>query len=109
MNELDGKWRVTCHGWAAMFNVLNDHKIIADGQGHNRAGKFEGAYFRVSPTYRLPGAAHGYDCALIYDDPRNHEFFRSVVDVMTKVSDTKWKGQLYHNGEYKFSFTLERV
>ena len=99
--QLDGEWKVTCHGWAAMFNALGDHKIIKDGRGHNKALGVVGAYFRVS-SYRLPGVAGKYDLALVYDDNR-------TVDLMTHLSDDEWSGQLYRDGKYKFSFTLERA
>ena len=102
--NLDGEWLVTCLGWAAIFNPLNDHKVIQDGEGFNRAVGIEGAYF-----YVIQLGQGGYK--LDYNHPKNHEFFRDIIDIVTIQPDdtAKAKGKLYKGGKFKFDFTLTRI
>ena len=100
--NLDGEWAVTCHGWAKMLNVLGDHKVIQGGQGFNRAVGIEGAYFYTAP-------ATGNRYILDYNHPRNHEFFKDVVDIVELLPDGTARGVLYKAERRRFEFTLTRV
>jgi len=100
--NLDGEWAVTCHGWAAVFNPLGDHKVIQDGEGFNRAVGIEGAYFYTA-------SATGNKYILDYNHPRNHEFFKDIVDIVEVQFDGTAKGVLYKGGKKKFDFTLTRI
>jgi len=99
---MDGEWAVECHGWAAIFNPLNDHKIIQGGEGFNRAVGIEGAYFYVTS---LGQGRYKLD----YNHPRNHEFFCDIIDIVTIQPAGTAKGKLYKAGKFKFDFTLTRV
>lgn len=98
---LDGKWKVTCHGWATMFNPLGDHKVISGAEGHNEAVGIKGAYFHIEPI------AGGF--RLIYDHKDNHKFFHDIIDHIFPQDDGSYHGILYKGGDRKFSFTLERA
>jgi len=100
--NINGEWAVECHGWAAIFNPLNDHKIIQGGEGFNRAVGIEGAYF-----YMVPVAVDRY--ILDYNHPRNDEFFKDVVDIVEILPDGAAKGVLYKAERRRFEFTLTRV
>ena len=100
--NINGEWAVECHGWAAIFNPLNDHKIIQGGEGFNRAVGIEGAYFYVTS---LGQGRYKLD----YNHPRNHEFFCDIIDIVTIQPAGTAKGKLYKAGKFKFDFTLTRV
>jgi len=100
--NLDGEWLVTCLGWARIFNRVNDHKIIKDGEGFNRAVGIEGAYFYTAP-------ATGNRYILDYNHPRNDNFFKDVVDIVEILPDGTAKGVLYKAERRRFKFTLTRV
>ena len=100
--NLDGEWLVTCLGWAAIFNPLNDHKVIQNGEGFNRAVGIEGAYFYVDQDVKGT-------YVLDYNHPQNHEFFHDIVDIVTVLDDGTARGTLYKAGKAKFEFTLTRV
>ena len=100
--NLDGEWLVTCLGWAAIFNPLNDHKVIKDGEGFNRAVGIEGAYFYVT----LLGQGR---YQLDYNHPRNHEFFCDIIDVVEPQDAGTFTGILYKGGIERFEFTLTKV
>jgi len=98
---MDGEWAVECHGWAAIFNPLGDHKVIKDGEGFNRAVGIDGAWFYVSH------APFGY--RLDYNHPKNHEFFHDIIDTVAIQVDGTAKGVLYKAGKAKFDFTMTMV
>ena len=99
---MDGEWLVTCLGWAAIFNPLNDHKVIQDGEGFNRAVGIEGAYFYTAP-------ATGNRYILDYNHPRNDDFFKDVVDIVEILPDGTARGILCKAERRRFEFTLTRV
>ena len=129
--NLDGEWAVECRGWAAIFNPLNDHKVILDGQGFNRAVGIEGAYFHCYELGAHVGSewletclnweemlnvlddplkpADGKKFILDYNHLKNHEFFRDIIDIVTISDEGTSKGTLYKAGRPKFEFTLTRV
>ena len=99
--NLDGEWAVECLGWAAIFNPLNDHKVIRDGQGFNRAVGISGAHFYAS--------ANGEKYCLDYNHPKNDRFFRDIIDVVEPQGDGTFRGILYKGGIERFDFTLTKV
>ena len=99
--SLAGEWAVTCLGWASIFNPLNDHKIISGGEGFNRAVGITGAYFYVS--------TNGKKYCLDYNHPKNHSFFRDIIDVVEPQDDGTFRGILYKGVPERFEFTLTKV
>ena len=103
---MDGEWAVECLGWAAIFNPLNDHKVIQDGEGFNRAVGIEGAYFHVCHE---PAPFGGEKYALDYNHVKNDEYLRDIIDIVTVSDNGTVKGVLYKAGRPKFEFTLTKV
>jgi len=104
--NLDGEWLVTCLGWAAIFNPLNDHKVILDGQGLNRAVGIEGAYFKI---IKNPFGKDDNEYLLDYNVEWNDKFFHNITDLVLVQPDGTAKGKLYKAGKFKFDFTLTKV
>ncbi len=104
ITDLQGKWTVTSKGLGCPMNLLGDTKVIEGQSGFNIMQGKEWGYFSIEFVY--PNR-DGETLILNYDDPRNNELLRKVVDVINKDKDG-WSGIFYLAGQRVFTFRLDR-
>ncbi len=103
IEEIQGRWKVTCRGLAVPLNRLGDEKEISGYLGHNIIDGNEWGWFNINIDEHDPNVLR-----LDYDDPRNPRLLRKVYDLIVK--DKKgWLGKLFYDDNRILDFRMDRI